>query len=303
MGMDTEALLTFLAIHETGGFSSAAVRLHRSQPAISRRIALLEQELGMPLFERVRGGVALSEAGDALLPHARRVMAALKDCDTAMDALRAGSAGSLSVAVVGTLAGANLTPILDRFSSAHPHVDLRLRTATSAEVSELVRCGEVSIGLRYHLDPSAELDCAVLPSEPVRVVCGAKHPLAGRRIRNLHRLAAERWLAFPNALRNPETAPDNLFAQFQVRGIANLNWVPIDSLTAQKRLVEAGYGLAVLPESAITEELRSGTLAAIVVVGLRLASPVCLVTRKGGYLSPAALSLVQFLHHMHGRHW
>ena len=71
--LDSEALHTFVTIHRAGGFSVAARRLHRSQPAISRRIALLEEELGAPLFERVAGGVVLSQAGQVLLPYAERV--------------------------------------------------------------------------------------------------------------------------------------------------------------------------------------------------------------------------------------
>ena len=77
--MDVDEIRTFLAIAETGGFSRAAQRLHRSQPAISRRIGLLEQELGAPLFERIRGRVRLTDAGHAFLPHAEATMAALKD--------------------------------------------------------------------------------------------------------------------------------------------------------------------------------------------------------------------------------
>jgi len=71
--MDTEALETFVAVHREQGFSRAARVLHRTQPAISRRISLLEHELGAPLFERVTGGIVLSQAGRVLLPYAERV--------------------------------------------------------------------------------------------------------------------------------------------------------------------------------------------------------------------------------------
>jgi DNA-binding transcriptional LysR family regulator len=98
-----------MAIHSARGFSSAADILGRSQPAISRRIALLEQELGITLFERATGGVVLSEAGRTLLPHAERVHAALRDAANAMEALRTETAGAVSIVAVGTLAGTNLT--------------------------------------------------------------------------------------------------------------------------------------------------------------------------------------------------
>src|SRR5262249_3489736 len=179
--MDSDALKTFVAIHRSKGFSSAAAALGRSQPAISRRIALLEQRLGVPLFERAAGGgIALSSAGRALLPYAERVIAALGDAEHALLALRTGNAGPVALPAVGTLAGANLTPVLKRFSGEYPKVKLSIRTATSAEVSELVRRGEATIGLRYLLDRSSDIVCRHIGSETMRIVCSPEHECAGK---------------------------------------------------------------------------------------------------------------------------
>src|SRR5256886_4063080 len=157
--MDSDALLTFLTVHRRGGISSAAKVLHRSQPAISRRIALLEQELGVPLFERIAGRTMLSDAGRVMVPYAERAVAAAHDPENAVRALAKPDSGPVALAVVGTLAGGRPSAILKRFAAAHPKVELTLRTATSAEVSDLVRRGEVTIGLRYDRDPSRDLDC------------------------------------------------------------------------------------------------------------------------------------------------
>jgi DNA-binding transcriptional LysR family regulator len=293
--VDSEALRTFLAIHRAGGFSHAARVLHRSQPAISRRIALLEHELGAPLFERAAGGAVLSQAGRLLLPHAERALAALEDCAAALQALRSGAAGPVAIAAVGTLASTELTPILRRFAAEHPQVELSLRTATSAEVSELVRRGEVTLGVRYLHDPSPDVVCRALEPERLVVTCGTGHRSAGRRIRSLVELRSEHWLAFPNAYAQREAFADNLFAQFLVRGVAELRWTPVDSLTAQKRLIEAGFGLALLPASSIREERAAGTLDTIEVGDLDVANPVFAIVRRGGYLSPAARDLLERL--------
>ena len=77
--MDIDEITTFVAIAELGGFTRAAQRLHRTQPAISRRLNLLEQELGTPVFERIRGNARLTEAGRAFLPYAEAALAALRD--------------------------------------------------------------------------------------------------------------------------------------------------------------------------------------------------------------------------------
>src|ERR1700679_815025 len=156
--MDSEALATFLAVYHAGGISKAATRLRRSQPAISRRVALLEQQLNAPLFDRLGGGFALSEAGRILLPFAERTVAALKDANEAMTSFHKAESGSVSVAVVGTLAESKLTAVLKRFQGDTPGADVTLRTASSAEVSALVRRGEVTIGLRYLSDPSPDIE-------------------------------------------------------------------------------------------------------------------------------------------------
>src|SRR5262249_46665203 len=159
-------------IHRRGGVSNAAKALHRSQPAISRRIALLEQELGVPLFERVAGRAILSDAGRVLVPYAERAVAATQDAESAVRALLRQNAGPVSLGVTGTLAGGRLSAILKRFAKASPDVRLSLRTATSAEVSDVIRRGEATVGLRYGLDASLDLDCELLFSERLQVVCG-----------------------------------------------------------------------------------------------------------------------------------
>ena len=271
--MDSEALATFVMVHRAGGVSSAAERLNRSQPAISRRIALLEEKFGAPLFERVSAGLALSQAGEALLPHAERVLAALQDAAAAMDDFHAGAAASVSLAVVGTLANAKLASTLRRFAEIHPKVAVKLRTATSAQVSEHVRRGEAAIGLRYFEDASPDITCRMLTPEGLVVACACDHRLAGGKVRSLRALRSEHWLAFPERPARQEASAANIAAQFLSLPCRHFNWTPVDSLTAQKRLIEAGFGVALLPESSITEELARKSIATIMVGDLQAANP------------------------------
>lgn len=292
---DSEALATFLAVHRARSFSAAAEALGRSQPAISRRIALLEDDLGAPVFERLGGGVALSQAGQVLLPHARRIEAALRDAAQAVRALAEPDAGPVALAVVGTLAGPDLATALRRFRASYPAATLSLRTALSAEVSELVRRGEATVGLRYFEDRSPDLTCRLIQQERLMVVCAPDHRLAGRAVRRLWDLRDEPWLAFPHRAETGEVAAGTVFAEFRARGVADIAWSAVDSLTAQKRLVEAGFGLALAPQGAVAEELARGDLAMIAVDDLDAANPVCAVVRRDGYLSAAAKALVDWL--------
>ncbi|MBI1213356.1 MAG: LysR family transcriptional regulator [Alphaproteobacteria bacterium] len=292
--MDSEALRTFVAIHRAGGFAAAGEQLHRSQPAISRRIAVLEDEIGAPLFDRIAGGIVLSQAGRTLLPHAERVLAALNDARQALDDTRAGEAGAVSVAAVGTLASTELTTVLKRFRAQFPKAKLSLRTATSAEVSQLVSGGQADIGLRYHDDPSDDLVCEPLRPERLVVACAPRHRLAGKTVRSLTALRNDPWLAFPLAPGQGETA-SHVHAQFVARGAGEIQWTPVDSLTAQKRLVEAGFGLALVPESSVKEERAAKTIAIIRAGDLKASNPVSLIVRKGGYLSAASKRLIEII--------
>ncbi len=293
--MDSDALKTFVAIHRADGFSRAAEALHRSQPAISRRIAQLEAEIGAPLFDRTTGGTALSQAGRVLLPHAERVLAALKDAERALADAKDAGAGPVSLAVVGTLAGTALTRALKRFAAAFPRAALTLRTATSDEVSELVRRGEADVGLRYFHDEAADLSAERLADETLAVACAADHKLARKRVRSLVQLRHEQWLGFPLTGARTEAAAVHVRAQFLVRGVADIDVMPVDSLTAQKRLIEAGFGIALLPESAIAEERRAKTLSTITVGDLKARNPVFAVVRRAGHLNAASRKLVEIL--------
>jgi DNA-binding transcriptional LysR family regulator len=283
----------FVAVVRGGGFTRAATLLHLSQPAVSRRLELLERELGAPLFERIRSGVLLTEAGKTFLPHAEGLLASMRDGLDSVRALQQVDRGSLTLALVGTLASTTLTGCLQRFREAHPRVELRLRTALSQEVSVLVRRGDATLGLRYGGDPHAEILARPIHDEAMVVVAAPRHRLARRRGVAPADLTAEPWVAFPpreGSFYDPY--PWSLQNRLAAWGLAPAEIVPIDSLTAQKRMVEAGFGLALLPESSVDEELRAGTLVALRIAGPVVTIPVVLIHRRRAYLSGATRALI-----------
>lgn len=289
--MDLSELQTFVAIARLGGFSRAAVALRRSQPAISRRIDLLEHELGAPLFERLREGAALTDAGTALLPHAEAVLAAAKDGADAVRGLQRGDEGAISLALVGALANTALTEALRRFTRQYPKVRLDLQTATSQEVEQLVRRGDATLGLRYFTDRSPGLISQTVAKEALVVVASSTHRLSDGRRHRARELVGERWVGFP-ARRSREALASFLERRLIAAGLEDPEVIPIDSLTAQKRLVEAGFGLALLAKSGVQEELRLRTLEVLNVPALRTSAPVNVVYRRNGYLSVAARALL-----------
>jgi len=213
-----------------------------------------------------------------------------------VSALRGADRGAITLAVVGTLASTSLTEQLRRFRELHPRIDLRVRTALSREVSELVRRGDATLGLRYDADPHPELVSTHIHDEPMIPVCSAHHRLTrGRRV-DARALAGERWITFPvrpGPAREPYASA--LERGLALIGLSGAEIVPIDSLTAQKRMVEAGFGLALLQESSVEEELRAGTLRALPIPAMRVTVPVVLIHRRRAYQSGATRSLMAML--------
>lgn len=294
--MELGHIEAFLAIVRAGGFARACSSVHISQPAISRRIRLLERELGAPLFERIGKGVTLTDAGRALLPHAEALLGSMRDGVAAVEELSGTGRGIVTLALVGTLASTPLTQCLRGFREAHPSVDLRLRTALSAEVSDLVRRGDATLGLRYERDSRPELESSIIHMEPLVLVCSPDHRLARSRKVSLSDLSEERWLAFPSrpgSTREPYTSA--LEQRLASWGLGRAEIVPIDSLTAQKRMVESGFGLAMLPMSSIDEELRAGALHVLHVTGMRVAIPIAMIQRRNAYRSAATKALAALL--------
>jgi DNA-binding transcriptional LysR family regulator len=292
--MNLHELETFVSISRLGGVSRAAGQLHRSQPAITRRVKLLEDQLGAPLLERKPGGSVLTEAGRTFLPYAEAVLAALKDGAQAVRALEGADHGVVSLAIVGTLAGTSIVDQLRRFSAKHPNARLELRTANSFEVSDLVRRGDVSLGLRYFADPSPELVSRQISEEQIVIVCSPQHRWAGKTLRDPEQLRPDQWLSLPL------TRHQGSFAHLLARQLASakLDDVPvmvIDSLSAQKRLIEADLGIALLPESIIQDELRLGTLHLIDVPRLQTTVPVHVLHRKKGYFNGATRTLLSIV--------
>src|SRR5215470_13787316 len=296
IAVELDQVEAFVAIVRGGGFTRAAALLHLSQPAVSRRLELLEHELGAPLFERTPKGVILTEAGRTFLPHAEGLLASMRDGVESVKALQQPDRGAITLALVGTLASTTLTACLQRFREAHPQVELRLRTALSQEVSVLVRRGDATLGLRYGGDPHPDMVTVSVYDELMMVVCSPRHRLAGRRSVAPSALGTERWVAFPP--RNDafyEPYPWSLQNRLAAWALHPAEIVPIDSLTAQKRMVEAGFGLALLPESSVDEELRTGTLRSMRVSGARVTIPVVLIHRRRAYLSGATRALMSEL--------
>src|ERR687888_2559972 len=141
--MELRHLATFVAVAEAGSFTRASSRLHVVQSAVSAGVRTLEHELGAALFDRTTHHVRLTDAGRALLPEARATLAAARAAREAVDAVRGGLRGTVTLGIMqaGALATIDIAALLGAFRTEHPEVELRVRQGHSAEMAAQVRDG------------------------------------------------------------------------------------------------------------------------------------------------------------------
>jgi DNA-binding transcriptional LysR family regulator len=295
--MNIEEIETFVCVAELGSFSRASNKLHRTQPAISRRIAMLEQSLDAVLFDRSTRTVALTAQGEALLPHARTMLAVLQDAARAV--LDAGGqrrqSTRLDIAVVGTLADRHIVKVLRELERRHPKVSVALTTATSREVSRSIRNGEAEIGVRYFSDADPDVTSITLGFEKLFLVVAADHPVTSKRVRTLRAFADDNWLAFSKDPAESTSFGELLERELRSAGLHDARITCVDSLTAQKRLVQAGFGVTLMPLSSCREEIDAGSVRAINVTSLGARLPVVAIRRRDAYVSDVAKSLLELL--------
>jgi len=292
--MEISQLEAFIAVAKTGSFSKASGTLHLSQPAISRRIAMLEHALNASLFERMPKGIILSDSGKTFLPYAMRVMSSIKD---GMEALKTEdniTSGRINIAIVGTLASTNLSQKLKAFRVKYPQVELNLRTALSDEVSDLVLSGEVHLGVRYFPENNPDIQSDLLLKEPMVTVCAHDTVLFDRSDFNIAQLESCKFLSFAKSKKKTTNSFYQITQKQLIKaGLDETEMMPVDSLTAQKRLVEADFGLSLLPLSSIDEELKLDTLSIIDHPLLSTHIEIFLIHRKTLHLNKVLENFIQ----------
>lgn len=291
--MELAEIEAFIGITEHGSFTRAAAILHMSQPAISRRIDLLERDLDASLFERLSGGTRLTASGEAFLPFAQRILADVRDGTAAVRELDSGELGTVSLAIVGTLASTTLLHRIRSFREDYPAVRMTMRTANSHEVSRLVRTGIAQVGLRYFDEPSPGLESTLVATERLAIVCAGESRLVPRGTHVAADLAGVPWVSFPvGSGSSGEPLALAMERTLGALGLFDVECVEIDSLTAQKRLIEADFGIGMVLESAMPEEIRLGTLRRLDIDGFQQSAPVYLARRSGGYENGAIRQLI-----------
>lgn len=244
--MRIDALQAFVAVAELQSFQAAGQRLHLSQPAVSKRIAALETELGHRLFDRIGREIGLTEAGRAYLPHARETLATLADGRRALDNLAERVEGTLELAVSHHVGLHRLPAVLRAFIARYPGAAPQIEFADSEQACQRVIDGESELALlTLPGQPHPALIARTIWPDPLAIHAGPDHPLARCTAVTFDELAA--W---PAVLPPPESYTHRIIeAALAAHGVRVTARMTSHSLETLRMLADVGLGWTVLPEA------------------------------------------------------
>jgi DNA-binding transcriptional LysR family regulator len=281
-------LRAFAAVARRGSFSRAAEDLFISQPAVSKHVATLEQELGTQLVERRWRGATLTPAGELLADHVLRAEALIANGQRAVEATRDGHLGTLSLAASGIPGTYLLPPLIARFHDEYPAVAIDFQVSTSGGALELVRAHRAELGVIGGLVVPPELESEALVEDEVVLV--GPPALGGRRLKP-RELSDLTWIY-------REEGSATRAAVETARWEAGLHVsrsLQLPSWEAVKLAVARGAGIAAVSRFALDLELQVGTLVVLDLPRWRVERMISTVYTRDAALGPAAERFLESL--------
>jgi DNA-binding transcriptional LysR family regulator len=286
--MDTQNLRAFLLVAETGSFSIAAQKLHLTQPAVSKRVAQLEDQLNVSLFDRIGRTVSTTEAGRALLPHARAVNLELQAAEQSVRDLAGEVTGRLRLATSHHIGLHRLPPVLSYFSKAYPAVQLDIDFMDSEQAYELTLRGEVELAVVTLAPyPVANIVTRSIWSDPLDFMVQKGHELAGRKKLELKELSNH-----PAILPGLNTYTGQIVKSlFDRRNLPMQIAIATNYLETIRMMASVGLGWTVLPRS-----MRDASLTTLPIRNTRIERTLGAVHHESRSLSRAARAFIEALH-------
>ena len=288
--MELNQLETFLAVAEERSFSKAAVKLHRTQPAVSQVIRKLEATVGETLFDRAARDGSLTAAGSLLRDYALRLLALRREASSALDELKSVERGHLQLAA-NEYTCTYLLPAIDAFRRQYPHVPVTVQRMLASRIPEELSLRTFEMGvISFRPDP-AQIRTIAVYGDSLAFIVSPRHPLAGVERVSIKDLGGELFVAHnvTSPLRN------KVIEAFQ-RYRTPLNMaIELPTIEAIKRFVAMGNGVALVPHLTVAHELETGDLVRVPVVELDLKRVLRLAYRRQATLSYAANAFLQTL--------
>jgi len=285
--MELSELRVFLTVASERSFSKAAMKLHRTQPAISQAVRRLEESVGERLFDRATKDATLTEAGRLLRDFADRLLRLSEEAEEAVKDLRDLRRGRVLVGCNEASVHAVL-PLIERFRDGHPLVHVDVRRIPARQLGAEVAQGTLDFGVLTFQPAEAQLGSIILGQDELVMLVHPSHPLAHSREVTLSECARQTVIAH----NDPSHVRDRVLRLFEQHHIPANILVSLPSLEGIKRAVAMQMGVALLPRRCAESEIARGELMALAMPEVRLRRHVRLVFRKAGERSHAATAFL-----------
>ncbi|CAG8999666.1 MAG: HTH-type transcriptional regulator CynR [Candidatus Celerinatantimonas neptuna] len=283
MQHELKGVQTFVKIAEIGSFTRAAGLLHISQPALTRRIKKLEDDLGAVLFERSTRQVRLTPVGRSFLPKARNLIDFYENSILDIKELATNQTGVITISCLPTAAFYFLPRVIREFNESFPNIRIRVLEHSASDCLEAVLNGDADFGINMINITDLNIDFTPLVNEPFVVACRRDHELTKHQLVTWPQVCEYKLVGVRHSSGNRA-----LIEQALESTNSHPNWFyEVRHLSTSLGLVEAGLGVAVVPSLAMPSDEHH------LLVSRPLVDPVIrrtlgLVQRKNSSLSPSA---------------
>ncbi len=290
--MELSQLRIFRAVAEMLNFTRASERLHMSQSAVSHQIKALEEELGEPLFIRIKRGVKLSDAGKVVLEYAERTLDEAEVLRERVSGREGSPIGRVRTAAATQAFVHLFAPLFESFMQTHPGIELSFRTTVSTdETIDDILNGVADVGFASLPVYSPALQVTGLFEDELVLVVGQAHRFASQREAAVEEIERERLILFERGA-SIRRATDDFFKRVGIQPALALE---SNDTYFIKLMVEHGWGISLLPAWAVREEVAAGKLAKLRVAGHRLRRSVAMVSLRRFQPSPTRTFLAFIL--------
>jgi DNA-binding transcriptional LysR family regulator len=287
-------LRIFTAVADQMSFSKAAKALYVSQPAVSKAVRELENQVGQPLFERGAGKLSLTEAGALLAERGRAILAIERTAEEDLGALRGLQHGVLRIGASTTIATYLLPPLIAAFLRNYPGIDLRMTILNTRSIVKLLLDYEIDVALVEGPVADERITSEAWRADELVVIAAPDHPFvlqAGQDGIPISLLAEEVIL-----VREPGSGTREVAEQaLAERGVRARRTVQLGSTEAIKQAVAAGLGLAIVSKATIPDEVALHKLTTLHVRDLTIERTLTRLKLVGRTPSPAARAFDQLL--------
>ncbi|NNJ25058.1 HTH-type transcriptional regulator CynR [Planctomycetes bacterium LzC2] len=261
-----------------------------SQPAVSQTVGNLERRLGVKLLDRSTRPCHLTEPGRVLLEGCRDLLDGFRELEDRVKGIAGQVSGRLCVSSIYSV-GLLQAPTVEEFARLYPDVAMRLEYGHPEDVYDAVGSDEAELGLVSFPRDGGTFECLPWQKEPMVLALRPGHPLAAGGSVKPSRLAGEPWVALQMRLKLRRQSDRWLKSV----GVDPEISYEFDNLETVKRAVEAGAGVALLPEPSVRREVSLGTLATAKLEGVDWIRPLGIVRRRRRPLSAAAKAFCDLL--------